>query len=67
VNRFGLLPTPKAFGDWLRAFDFEDAMRLEEFLRELAQYSRRKIDSKAALTMDMDSTTHIQHAKYFLT
>ncbi len=57
------MPTPKAFGDWLRAFDAEGLMRLEQFLLDHAQYSRKKIDGEAALTIDMDSTTHIQHAE----
>ena len=62
VGRFGLVPTPKAFGDWLRDFEEEHVMKLGEFLRHHAQFSRRKIDEKVTLTIDIDSTIHIQHA-----
>jgi hypothetical protein len=62
VQRFGLVPTPKAFGDWLRDFDEADVKRLKEFLRHHAQFSRSKIDTRAPLTVDMDSTTHTQCA-----
>jgi len=62
IERFGLVPTPKAFGDWLRAFDVEHVMKLKAFLRHHAQFSRIKIDAKASLTVDIDSTIHIQHA-----
>lgn len=60
IERFGLVPTPKAFGDWLRDFETENVMELNKFLRHHAQFSRRKVDANASLTIDIDSTTHIQ-------
>lgn len=63
IERFGLVPTPKAFGNWLRDFETENVMKLKKFLGHHAQFSRRKIDASASLTVDIDSTTHIQHAE----
>ena len=61
IERFGLIPTAKAFGDWLRDFEPEDISRLKEFLRHHAQSSRKQINTAASLIVDMDSTHHVQH------
>ena len=63
IERFGLVPTPKAFGDWLRGFEEEDLLRLKEFVRHHAQFARKQINSEAPLILDMDSTSHVQHGK----
>lgn len=63
VERFGIIPTPKAFGDWLRAFEPEQVIRLKEFVRHHAQFARRQINPDAALVIDMDSTSHVQHGR----
>lgn len=61
IERFGIVPTAKAFGDWLRDFEPEHVLRLKEFLRHHAQFCRKQINAIAPLIIDMDSTSHIQH------
>lgn len=63
IERFGIVPTAKAFGDWLRSFEPEHIEKLAEFLRKQARFSRRQIDAKLSLTIDMDSTSHVQHGE----
>jgi hypothetical protein len=62
VERFGIVPTAKAFGDWLRSFEPEHIRKLQEFLLKQARFSRTQIDPKRQLPLaiDMDSTSHIQ-------
>jgi hypothetical protein len=61
TERFGLLPSAKAFGDWLRDFEPEHIEKLKCFLLQQAHFSRLQINPNAALVIDMDSTSHIQH------
>jgi hypothetical protein len=61
VQRFGVVPTAKAFGDWLRDFDAEDIQKLKTFVRHHARFCRKQIDPRAPLLIDMDSTSHVQH------
>ena len=61
TERFGIVPTAKAFGDWLRAFEPEHLDKLSEFLLHQARFARKQIDPIAPLTLDMDSTSHVQH------
>lgn len=63
VERFGIVATPKAFGDWLRDFDAEHIKKLKLFVRRHAQMSRNQINPNSILTIDMDSTSHVQHGK----
>jgi len=60
VERFGHVPTAKAFGDWLRSFEPEHIRKLQEFLLHQARFARRQIASQAPLILDMDSTSHVQ-------
>jgi hypothetical protein len=62
VERFGIVPTAKAFGDWLRDFGTEELDKLYAFLLKHAQYARSQIDPKGEhpFVQDMDSTSHIQ-------
>lgn len=61
TERFGEVPTAKAFGDWLRSFEPEHLAALSEFLLKQARFARNQIDPKAVLTAEQDSTAHVQH------
>ena len=62
IERFGEVPTAKAFGDWLRDFGPAEIIRLKEFLLNQARFARIQIDPRGKLvfTQDIDSTSHIQ-------
>lgn len=61
TERFGEVPSARAFGDWLRAFEPEHLERLSEFILAQARFARRQIDPQAALVHEPDSTSHVQH------
>lgn len=60
TERFGSVPSAKAFGDWLRSFEPEHLKKLSEFLLHQARLARKQIDPNAPLILDMDSTSHVQ-------
>jgi hypothetical protein len=63
IEKFGAIATAKAFGDWLRDFEPEHIEKLKAFVRHHAHFSRKQIDASAALVIDIDSTSHIQHGQ----
>lgn len=62
LERFGEVPTARAFGDWLRDFEPEQIQKLQDWLLRQARFARAQIDPNDdfPLIIDMDSTSHIQ-------
>lgn len=56
----GETPKPRAMGDWLRDFSDENILDLKKFLHLQAMQYRKKIAVGKPLTLDMDSTPHLQ-------
>jgi hypothetical protein len=54
------LPTPRAFGDFLRDFKSSHFEKLNEFLTKQALAARKILTPDQPLTLDMDSTSHVQ-------
>jgi hypothetical protein len=59
---------PKTIGDWLRDFQAENHIRMNDYLRDMARWVRKMLiqvqpeehKPRAALTIDIDSTDHEQ-------
>ncbi len=53
-------PKPRAVGDWLRDFEQDNISGLNEFLVSQAYSIRKKLSPGSPITIDMDSTSHVQ-------
>jgi hypothetical protein len=54
------VPSPRSIGDWLRDFEPENTQALNSFLTRQALSLRQKLSPNAPITIDMDSTAHVQ-------
>ena len=59
----GETPKAHAIGDWLRDFSDQNILDLKKFLHFQAMDYRSKIAKHNILTLDMDSTSHVQHGE----
>ena len=54
------VPSPRAIGDFLRAFDEDLFFKLGEFLARQSLAARRALAPGLPITIDMDATSHVQ-------
>ena len=54
------VPSPRAIGDFLRAFEGSHFLALNEFLVKQSLAARRGLAPEAPITIDMDATSHVQ-------
>jgi hypothetical protein len=54
------IPSPRAIGDYLREFDEENFTAINEFMVKQSLAARRALAPDAPITIDMDSTSHVQ-------
>lgn len=59
-DKLGGLPSVRAMGDWLRDFSRENIDAMNGFLARQALSARRAIKPGAVVTLDIDSTSHVQ-------
>lgn len=61
IEMFGEVPTPKSFGNFLRAFTPENIKVLRKFLTQQSLCYRKKLKLKDSITFNIDSTDHEHH------
>jgi len=61
IEMFGGVPTPKSFGNFLRAFTPENIKNLREFLTKQSLSYRRQLKLKDCIAFNIDSTDHEHH------
>lgn len=54
------IPSPRAFGDFLRDFEPEHLAALNQYLTRQGFAARKKLAPNAPFVLDMDSTSHVQ-------
>jgi hypothetical protein len=59
-DKLGGLPSVRAMGDWLRDFSQDNIEQMNSFLTRQALSSRRAIKPGEIVTLDIDSTSHVQ-------
>ena len=62
-KKFGEIPGPKAFGDWLRDFEPEHISAFNELLCTQSFDIREKLAKNEPFILDIDSTSHVQRGK----
>lgn len=60
LEKFGSIPSSRAVGDYLRDFSAENLEQLNSFLHTQAMAGRRQLGQPKSLTIDLDSTSHVQ-------
>lgn len=63
THRFQNIPSPRAFGDFLRDFEPDHIESLNQFLTKQALAARKLLAPGRAIVLDMDSTSHVQSGK----
>ena len=62
-HRMEGIPSARAIGDFLRAFDTSHFTALNEYLTKGALAARKVIAPEAPVVLDMDGTSHVQSGK----
>ena len=60
THRLEGIPSPRAIGDYLREFGDENFLAINNFLVKQSLAARRALAPDAPITIDMDSTSHVQ-------
>lgn len=60
MHRFEDVPSARALGDFLRDFTDEHLKKINEFLTTQALKARDALAPDSVVTIDMDSTSHVQ-------
>lgn len=59
-SKLGGVPAPRSIGEWLRDFKDENISSLNSFITRQALSLRMKMAPSSPITIDMDSTSHVQ-------
>lgn len=59
-HRLEGIPSPRSIGDYLRAFDESNFIKINEFMVKQSLAARRALAPDRAITIDQDSTSHVQ-------
>jgi hypothetical protein len=60
THRLEGIPSPRAIGDYLREFESVNFTAINEFMVKQSLAARRALAPDAPITIDMDSTSHVQ-------
>lgn len=62
-KKFGEIPVPKAFGNWLRDFESENLSNFNELLCSQSLDIRQRLAKDDPFILDIDSTSHVQRGR----